>query len=107
MYAIRSYYALIVQTRANVNQGMGIGMIVIGLASLIIGISLFYSLRKFKLTTKVILGSVIYQGCLTLATQLGVPTAYNKFIMAVLFTAALVFSSSLKKAKGGKSYNFV
>lgn len=30
--------ALIVQSRGNVNQGMGVGMIVIGLASLIIGL---------------------------------------------------------------------
>ncbi|MBQ8835982.1 MAG: ABC transporter permease [Clostridia bacterium] len=89
--------ALIVQSRGNVNQGMGIGMVVIGLASLIIGLSLFGKVRFMKSTTAVILGSVIYQACLGLATLLGVPSAYNKIIMAVLFTLALVGSSALKK----------
>lgn len=60
--------ALIVQSRGNVNQNIGIGMIVIGLASLIIGLSVFSKVRFLKPTTKVILGSVIYQGCLGLAT---------------------------------------
>lgn len=89
--------ALIVQSRGNVNQGMGVGMIVIGLASLIIGLSVFGRVRFMKPTTMVIIGSVIYQGCLGIALVLGVPSAYNKIIMAVLFTLALVFSSKVKK----------
>ena len=89
--------ALIVQSRGNVNQGMGIGMVVIGLASLIIGTSLFGKVRFMKSTTTVILGAVIYQGCLGVATLLGVPSAYNKIIMAALFTLALVGSSAMKK----------
>lgn len=92
--------ALIVQSRGNVNQGMGIGMIVIGLASLIIGTSIFKNVKFMKATTMVIIGSVIYQACLALATMLGIPTAYNKMLMAVLFTLALVFSSK-SKTKGG------
>ncbi len=89
--------ALIAQSRGNVNQGMGIGMIVIGLASLIIGLSVFGKLRFMKSTTMVIFGSIIYQACLGIATLLGVPSAYNKIIMALLFTAALVFSTGIKK----------
>lgn len=91
--------ALISQSRGNVNQGMGIGMVVIGLASLIIGISVFSRVRFMKPTTMVILGSVIYQACLGTATFLGVPSAYNKIIMAALFTIALVVSA--KAGKGG------
>ena len=94
--------ALIAQSRGNANQGMGVGMIVIGLASLIIGLSLFGRVRFMKPTTMVILGSVIYQGCLGIATLLGVPSAYNKVIMVVLFTLALVFSDRLAKKNGGK-----
>ena len=92
--------ALIAQSRGNVNQGMGIGMVVIGLASLIIGLSVFKNVRFLRPTTMVICGSVIYQACLTLATALGVPSAYNKLIMAVLFTVALVISGRLAP-KGG------
>ncbi len=89
--------ALIVQSRGNVNQGMGVGMIVIGLASLIIGLSIFGSSRRIKPTTMVIFGSVIYQACLGIATFLGVPSAYNKIIMAALFTVALVCSRARGK----------
>ena len=85
---------------------LGTGMVVIGLASLIIGLSLFGRVRFMKPTTAVILGSVIYQGCLGIATLLGVPSAYNKAIMAVLFTLALVLSGKFK-GNGGKKNAFV
>lgn len=89
--------ALYTHISGNVNQSMGIGTIVIGLASLIIGMSLFGKAKFMKPTTKVILGSIIYQACLTAAQKLGVPSAYNKLIMAVMFTAAIVLSSREKK----------
>lgn len=86
------------QQNSGANQSMGIGVIVIGLASVIIGLSVFSKVRFMKPTTKVIFGAVIYQACLSLAYVLGVPTAYNKLIMALLFTAALIFSGkSLRK----------
>lgn len=88
--------ALYSHISGNVNQSMGIGMIVIGLASLIIGMSLFAKVKFLKPTTKVILGAIIYQACLTLAQKLGVPSAYNKLIMAFMFTVALVLSSKMK-----------
>lgn len=93
--------ALYTHISGNVNQSMGIGMIVIGLASLIIGTSLFSKVKFLKPTTKVIFGAIIYQACLTVAQKLGVPSAYNKLIMAVIFTLALVVSSKLKKSAKG------
>ena len=74
-----------------------IATIVIGLASLIIGMSLFGKVKFMKPTTKVTIGSIIYQACLTAAQKLGVPSAYNKLIMAVMFTAAIVLSNREKK----------
>ena len=94
--------ALYTHISGNVNQSMGIGTIVIGLASLIIGMSLLKGVRFMKPTTKVIIGAVIYQACLTIAQKLGVPSAYNKLIMAIIFTVALVLSSK-SKSKGGVS----
>ena len=89
--------ALYTHISGNVKQSMGIGTIVIGLASLIIGMSLFGKVKFMKPTTKVIIGSIIYQACLTAAQKLGVPSAYNKLIMAVMFTAAIVLSNREKK----------
>ena len=88
---------LIATARGNANQGLGIGMVVIGLASVIIGLSVFRAVRFMKPTTMVILGSIIYQACLSIASTLGLPSAYNKLLMALLFTVALVGSRSLKK----------
>lgn len=88
--------ALFSQISSGVNQSMGIGTVVIGLASLIIGTSLLAKVKFLRPTTKVILGAIIYQACLTVAQKLGVPSAYNKLIMAVMFTLALVLSSKMK-----------
>lgn len=88
---------LIATSRGNANQSMGVGAVVIGLASVIIGLSLWKNARRLKDTTKVIFGSVVYQACLSIATYLGVPSAYNKLIMAVLFTLALVGSQAARK----------
>lgn len=82
---------------SNVNQSMGIGTVVIGLASLIIGLSIFHKIRFLKPTTKVIFGAIIYQACLTLVNKLGVPTAYNKLIMALLFVLALILGDRVLK----------
>lgn len=95
--------ALYTHISGNVNQSMGIGTIVIGLASLIIGMSLFGRVKFMKPTTKVIIGSIIYQACLTAAQKLGVPSAYNKLIMALMFTAAIVLSSREKRKGGAKN----
>ena len=89
--------ALYTSVTGNVNQSMGIGIVVIGLASLIIGLSLFRRVRIMKDTTKVILGAIIYQACLVAATKIGIPSAYNKLIMALLFTVALVMSERAKQ----------
>lgn len=94
--------ALYTHISGNVSQSMGIGTIVIGLASLIIGLSLFKGVKFLKPTTKVILGAIIYQACLTAAQKLGVPSAYNKLIMAAIFTVALVLSGKFSK-KGGNA----
>ena len=95
--------ALYTHISGNVNQSMGIGTIVIGLASLIIGMSLFGKVKFMKPTTKVIIGSIIYQACLTAAQKLGVPSAYNKLIMALMFTAAIVLSGREKRKAGAKN----
>ena len=89
--------ALYTSVTGNVNQSMGVGMVVIGLASLIIGLSLFRRVRFMRSTTKVILGAMIYQACLVAATKIGIPSAYNKLLMAVLFTVALVLSERKKE----------
>lgn len=95
--------ALYTHTVDGVNQSMGVGMVVIGLASLIIGTSLFKKVRFMKPTTKVIFGSLIYQACLVVVQKFGIPSAYNKLIMAVIFTVVLVLGFKNKKLGGVKN----
>ncbi len=91
--------ALLCQQRSSTDQSMGLGMVVIGIASVIIGLSVFGKVRWMKPTTKVILGAVIYQMALGIATLVGVPSSYNKALMAILFTVALVVSDTLSKKR--------
>jgi len=95
--------AVIAQSTETANTTMGVGMVVFGLSSVIIGISLFKRLSFMKATTMVILGTIIYKACLQIAVVIGLPSEYNKLLMAVLFVLALVFSGTLKeKTKRGK-----
>ena len=93
---------VIAQQKGSADQQMGVGMVVLGLASVIIGLSVFKKVRFMKPTTMVILGSILYKACLSGALALNLPTEYLKLLMAVLFTLALVFSDKLNKKKVGK-----
>ena len=49
-----------------------------------------------KATTMVSLGTVIYKACLQIAVVIGLPSDYNKLLMAVLFVVALLFGKTGK-----------
>lgn len=94
--------SVIAQSKGSADQQMGVGMVVLALASVIIGLSVFKKADFMKATTMVILGSVLYKGCLSIALAVGLPTEYLKLLMAIIFTAALVMSAKLT---GKKSAN--
>lgn len=71
---------------------MGTGQVVFGLASVIIGISLFRRLSFVKGTTAVLAGSVLYKACIQAAMLLGFPPYMLKFITAALFLLVLIVS---------------
>lgn len=74
---------------------MGTGAIVIGLASVIIGTSIFKKISYVKTTTAVIIGSIIYKACVAIAIRNFEPQAM-KLITAVLFLIILVISMERK-----------
>ncbi len=82
--------SVIAQAKGSADQQMGVGMVVLGLASVIIGLSLFRGIRRMRATTAVVLGSIAYKACLTVALALGLPTEYLKLLMAALFVLALL-----------------
>ena len=75
---------------------MGTGAIVIGLASVIIGTSLFKKLTLLKATSAVLIGSVVYKACVAIALRNFEPQAM-KLITAVLFLAILVLGKERRK----------
>lgn len=79
---------------------MGTGAMVIGLASVIIGTSLFRKLSFLKTTTTVFFGAAIYKLCVGIAIKNFEPRDM-KLITAVLFLVILLISTERKrKVKG-------
>ena len=83
---------------------MGIGTIVIGLASVIIGEVLF-GVRSFKnCLLSVILGSIVYRLVIAIVLEMGMPPNDLKLFTAILVALALsmpLFKEKLNKLKGG------
>jgi len=78
------------------NSTMGTGQVVFGLATVIIGTTLFKNLGFVKGTTAVIIGSILYKACIQVAISLGLPANLLKLITAVLFLIILVLGNRRK-----------
>lgn len=76
---------------------MGTGQMVFGLATVIIGTTLFKKLSFVKGTTAVIVGSIVYKACIQLAINAGLPANLLKLITALLFLVILVIGNYQKK----------
>lgn len=76
---------------------IGTGALVTGVASVIIGTSLFRKLTLMKATTAVIIGSVLYKACVQLAISFGLKAQDQKLITSVLFLIILITSNEKKR----------
>lgn len=84
--------SIVCQEQRSFSATMGTGQVVFGLATVIIGITLFRRLSFVKGTTAVIIGSILYKACIALALNLGLPANLLKLITALLFLFVLIFS---------------
>lgn len=84
------------------DASMGVGTAVIGLASVIIGTALFGQISVFGFSISVILGSILYKGCVAAAIRIGLQSTDLKLVTAVLFLLILVLSSRIEKYQGRK-----
>lgn len=92
--------ALIAQYGKFADVGMGIGMIVIGLASVIIGEALFGTKSIVRITLAVIVGAVIYRLVLAFALRIEfLDTGDMKLLTALIVVLALVLPTKLSKLK--------
>lgn len=81
--------AMIAQYQSFADVSMGIGMVAIGLASVIIGEVIFGSSSLFRRILAVILGTVLYRLIIAWALRFGMPPTDLKLMSAVIVTIAL------------------
>lgn len=82
--------ALVAQYQGFADIGMGIGMIVAGLASVIIGQAIFGRMGIWRAATAAVLGSIAYRIVIQLALAAGIDPNDMKLISAILVVLALV-----------------
>jgi len=91
---------------------VGTGTVVVGLASVIIGTSLYqklegigsiskalHNVRVGMVTFSVVIGSILYKACVAIALRMGLKSTDLKLITAVLFLVILVVSMERKGRK--------
>ncbi len=89
--------AVLAQYQSYCDISMGVGMVVIGLASVIIGEVIFGIRSLFRRLLAVVLGAIVYRIVIAFALNLGMPSTDLKLVSAIIVTLAL--SLPVLKAK--------
>lgn len=93
--------SVVCQEQRSFSSTMGTGQVVFGLATVIIGTTLFRRFGFVKGTTAVLTGSIFYKICIQVAISMGLPANLLKLAMAVLFLVILVLGD---RKKGGAEH---
>ena len=100
---------MLAQYQGYSDVGMGVGMVVIGMASVIIGEVIFGTRSLIRRLIAVALGAVLYRMVIAIALYIGMPPTDLKLVSAIIVTIALSmgllgenFSLFRKKDKGGR-----
>lgn len=91
--------ALVSQNDGYADVSKGVGVIVIGLASIIIGEVLFGELTFGERLAAIIVGSIIYQLLILLVIKLGFDTTYLKIFSAIVLALCLMIPQLKAKLK--------
>lgn len=98
--------AITAQYQGFADVGMGTGTVVMGLAAVIIGTSLFERFSFIKATTLSIIGAIIYKGAIAIVLKYGAIIGLTandlKLMTAVIVVMALCFNNGLFKLKKKK-----
>ena len=81
---------------------MGQGIVVMGLATVVIGITIFCKLSLFKCTTLSILGAIIYKVAIAIALKINFNPNDLKLITAIIVIIALASNNGIFKFKNKK-----
>lgn len=94
--------ALTAQYQGFSDVTMGTGVVVMGLAAVIIGSSILKKISLIKATTLSIFGAIIYKLAIALALKWKLDPNYLKLMTAVIVIVALSFNSEVFKFKSKK-----
>ena len=95
--------ALIAQSDGYADVNKGVGVIVIGLASIIIGEVLYGELTFLERLIAIVVGSIIYQLLILFVIRLGFDTTYLKLFSAIILAICLLipqFKTTLRLKTG-------
>lgn len=91
--------ALIAQYQSFTDISMGIGMVIIGLASVIVGEVIFGTNSLLRRLIAVVLGAILYRLVIAVALEMGMPATDLKLVSALIVAFAL--SMPVIKKRGG------
>ena len=92
--------ALNCQRNMQFDISSGTGIMVMGLAAVIIGTTVFKKVSFLRVTTGVLFGMIIYKACITAAISSGLMSSDTNLIVTLLFVVTLVANRALSKRSG-------
>ena len=94
--------AVLAQYQKTADINLGTGMVIIGLASLIIGETVFRGRKIWVKALGAVVGCIIYRFIIAIALRLDLPSECLKLVSAVIVAIAIALPT-IKKKQGGKA----
>lgn len=93
--------AVLAQYQKTADINLGTGMVIIGLASLIIGETVFRGRKIWVKVLSAVAGCIIYRFIIAIALRLDLPSECLKLVSAIIVAVAIALPT-IKKNRGGK-----
>ena len=94
--------AVLAQYQKTADINLGTGMVIIGLASLIIGETVFRGRKTWVMVLGAVVGCIVYRFIIAIALRLDLPSECLKLVSAIIVAIAIALPT-IKKHKGGKA----
>ena len=94
--------AVLAQYQKTADINLGTGMVIIGLASLIIGETIFQGRKIWVKALGAVVGCIVYRFIIAIALRLDLPSECLKLVSAIIVAIAIALPT-IKKKKGGKA----
>lgn len=94
--------AVLAQYQKTADINLGTGMVIIGLASLIIGETVFRGRKTWVKALGAVVGCIAYRFIIAIALRMDLPSECLKLVSAIIVAIAIALPT-IKKKKGGKT----